>query len=69
MSAVMFIINTSPIYSDVISVDKAGLYDFQADLDKETPEDWTLAAFHMTKKSLCRFGSILIKHTNRQLQQ
>ena len=30
------------VFDEVISVDKAGLYDFDVELDEDTPEDWTL---------------------------
>ena len=30
------------VFDNVISVDKAGLYDFDVELDEETPEGWTL---------------------------
>ncbi|MBQ3458642.1 MAG: putative Ig domain-containing protein, partial [Synergistaceae bacterium] len=32
----------APVFDEVISVDKAGLYDFDVEFDKDTPEGWTL---------------------------
>ena len=30
------------VFDEVISVDKAGMYDFDVELDEDTPEGWTL---------------------------